>query len=289
MAIPTDGLAVAGSDRAALPRPPSPAAVAAPARPELVDAAYGPHEAHPGATLTLTYGVNNPETEALEVVLGGAVRHEGGDWLADPDGERLVHVPPGRSTHTRHFRMPPDADVGAYHIRVTLLSADRQVTYAERTDPTSLTIGPDDAPGALDVPVPPDASDEAPPTLAPSSAPATPTAVPTVPPPPAPPTSTPLPPMATPAPPTPSLEPSAPQPAPPRSATTPVPRPPDTGEPRRQSARDGRYNCSDFPSQAAAQAVLRADPSDPHHLDADRDGIACEKNPPPRDTRRVPR
>ena len=32
-----------------------------------------------------------------------------------------------------------------------------------------------------------------------------------------------------------------------------------------------------------------ADPSDPNVLDRDRDGIACEDNPPPRDTARVPR
>lgn len=43
-----------------------------------------------------------------------------------------------------------------------------------------------------------------------------------------------------------------------------------------------RYNCIDFPSQAAAQAVLRADPSDPNKLDISSpsnqnapDGIAC--------------
>ncbi len=49
------------------------------------------------------------------------------------------------------------------------------------------------------------------------------------------------------------------------------------------------YNCADFPSQAAAQSVLRADPSDPNRLDADRDGIACERNPSPRDLDPVPR
>jgi hypothetical protein len=49
------------------------------------------------------------------------------------------------------------------------------------------------------------------------------------------------------------------------------------------------YNCSDFPSQQAAQAYLRQYPSDPSRLDADRDGIACETNPPPRDTTPVPR
>ncbi len=42
-------------------------------------------------------------------------------------------------------------------------------------------------------------------------------------------------------------------------------------------------NCSDFSTQAAAQAHLRADPSDPDHLDTDHDGIACESNSCPCD------
>lgn len=52
------------------------------------------------------------------------------------------------------------------------------------------------------------------------------------------------------------------------------------------------YNCAHFKSQAEAQAVLRADPSDPNRLDTDRprpDGIACENNPPPFDQIPVPR
>jgi micrococcal nuclease len=50
-----------------------------------------------------------------------------------------------------------------------------------------------------------------------------------------------------------------------------------------------RYNCPAFASQADAQAVLRADPRDPNGLDGDRDGIACESNPAPRDVVRVGR
>ena len=35
-------------------------------------------------------------------------------------------------------------------------------------------------------------------------------------------------------------------------------------------------DCADFPSQAAAQAALAADRTDPNGLDQDRDGTACE-------------
>ncbi len=41
--------------------------------------------------------------------------------------------------------------------------------------------------------------------------------------------------------------------------------------------RVGDLDCADFVDQAAAQERLRADRRDPDHLDADRDGIACEK------------
>jgi hypothetical protein len=57
-------------------------------------------------------------------------------------------------------------------------------------------------------------------------------------------------------------------------------------------------DCADFDSQAAAQAHLRADPSDPDGLDAKPgpadgndqaggDGIACENNPAPYDRQPV--
>ncbi len=49
------------------------------------------------------------------------------------------------------------------------------------------------------------------------------------------------------------------------------------------------YNCSDFKSQADAQAYLRMYPSDPSKLDTDKDGIACESNPAPFDRNPVPR
>src|SRR5690606_13318332 len=47
-----------------------------------------------------------------------------------------------------------------------------------------------------------------------------------------------------------------------------------------------RVTCSDFPSQAAAQAADRADPIGLSNLDRDKDGIACESNPGPYDYRR---
>jgi hypothetical protein len=42
---------------------------------------------------------------------------------------------------------------------------------------------------------------------------------------------------------------------------------------------DGDYNCADFQTRAQAKAVLERDPSDPHYLDGDGDGIPCEDLP----------
>jgi hypothetical protein len=56
--------------------------------------------------------------------------------------------------------------------------------------------------------------------------------------------------------------------------------------------QEDAYNCAHFASQAEAQAVLRADPTDPNQLDTDRpfpDGIACERNRAPFDRVPVPR
>jgi micrococcal nuclease len=60
-------------------------------------------------------------------------------------------------------------------------------------------------------------------------------------------------------------------------------------DPTQYIGRGNRYNCSNFKNQAEAQAVLRADPSDPNKLDSDGDGIACESNPAPTDMVKVPR
>jgi hypothetical protein len=45
------------------------------------------------------------------------------------------------------------------------------------------------------------------------------------------------------------------------------------------AAQEADLDCKDFNSQAEAQAKLEADRSDPHRLDADNDGQACEAFP----------
>ncbi|WP_340685945.1 excalibur calcium-binding domain-containing protein [Amycolatopsis coloradensis] len=59
----------------------------------------------------------------------------------------------------------------------------------------------------------------------------------------------------------------------PSRTSTPTP-PPSTTETRAPRSTD--KDCADFPSQAAAQAELKKNPRDPHKLDGDHDGYACE-------------
>lgn len=42
-------------------------------------------------------------------------------------------------------------------------------------------------------------------------------------------------------------------------------------------AQTAERDCRDFASQSEAQAVLRADPTDPNGLDDDEDGVACDE------------
>ncbi|MBI2861645.1 MAG: excalibur calcium-binding domain-containing protein [Chloroflexi bacterium] len=78
-------------------------------------------------------------------------------------------------------------------------------------------------------------------------------------------------------------------PPPATKAPAATPTPDASFDPRRYIGQGDKYNCSDFKSQADAQAVLRADPSDPNRLDSNRDGVACESNAPPRDLVPLPR
>ncbi|BCJ36664.1 hypothetical protein Athai_41670 [Actinocatenispora thailandica] len=45
------------------------------------------------------------------------------------------------------------------------------------------------------------------------------------------------------------------------------------------AAHAADLDCKDFKYQEDAQRVYNQDPSDPNHLDADHDGIACEHLP----------
>ncbi len=81
----------------------------------------------------------------------------------------------------------------------------------------------------------------------------------------------------------------------PTATPVPIPTPAPTAtaiptiEPTDYLGQGDAYNCGDFATQAQAQAVLRADLSDPNRLDGNRDGVACTDRPAPKDLTPVAR
>jgi micrococcal nuclease len=78
------------------------------------------------------------------------------------------------------------------------------------------------------------------------------------------------------------------------SGDPPEPNPPEPNPPQPDPPVDNK-NCGDYPSQAAAQAVLRRNPEDPFGLDGNPGrsstgipGVACEDNPAPKDLTPAP-
>lgn len=63
------------------------------------------------------------------------------------------------------------------------------------------------------------------------------------------------------------------------SSTAPSSNASPAPQPSTRSSTGGDLDCSDFRTQAEAQQVLSADRSDPHRLDGDGNGIACERLP----------
>jgi micrococcal nuclease len=54
---------------------------------------------------------------------------------------------------------------------------------------------------------------------------------------------------------------------------------PDDQPPSVSSEEDSNLDCASFATHKEAQKVLKKDPSDPHYLDGDGDGVACEDLP----------
>ena len=148
-------------------------------------------------------------------------------------------------------------------------STPAPATATPRPRPTSTPVPATATPTATQTATPTPGTPTATPTATPT--PGTPTATPTATPTPGTPTATPT---ATPTPGTPTATPTAtPTPGTPTATPTATPTP-GTASPDR--------NCSDFDTWAEAQAFYEAEggpESDPHRLDHDGDGIACESLP----------
>ena len=65
----------------------------------------------------------------------------------------------------------------------------------------------------------------------------------------------------------------------PSERATPLPHAsPVAGSPSPGGASSGDLDCADFATQEAAQAAYDAEPGDPHGLDRNNDGRACENH-----------
>lgn len=70
--------------------------------------------------------------------------------------------------------------------------------------------------------------------------------------------------------------PSSPMPQPPAVMPSPAAPPPTVAPSSLPTCTSGDCDCGDFTTWEQAQAVLDASPGDPHRLDGDNDGVACE-------------
>ncbi|MAG35324.1 MAG: hypothetical protein CL878_03620 [Dehalococcoidia bacterium] len=256
------------------------------------------------------------------LVLGPGFQQDDIIWVfvRAPDGSEgyvpsqyIVAEPQPTVTAAPSATPPPATATGAAPTATTIpVPAAATTVPPTPTSPPPATTTPRPTPSAVVAvaaiapPLPSTATAVPPAPTTPPSATATPE-----------PTASPVLPAATttPAPPTPTRSPlptSTPQPTaspmvptattapPPTSTPTPVPPTPTSQPPTETATASGfdpanfigqgnAFNCGDFGSQAQAQAVLRADPSDPNRLDNDRDGLACEGLPAPKDLTPVPR
>jgi hypothetical protein len=115
---PQDGGAVS----APVPQPSGPSA-----RPVLSAHAVAPRMVAAGDSVTLTYEVTNPGSTPVTAILGASIRPiGGGPWIDDPANDKRLTFPPGKSSHTRVFRVPIGTPAGRYDVAWGLFGDGRQ-------------------------------------------------------------------------------------------------------------------------------------------------------------------
>jgi hypothetical protein len=80
-----------------------------------------------GDSVTLTYEVTNPGSTPVTAILGASIRPiGGGPWIDDPANDTRLTFTPGRSSHTRVFRVPIGTPAGRYDVAWGLFGDGRQ-------------------------------------------------------------------------------------------------------------------------------------------------------------------
>jgi hypothetical protein len=86
-----------------------------------------PAQSGPGQTITLELDVRNLAAEThAHVIIGASLRRPPGPFIDDPANDQPIVLPPGQSTVSRSFDIPPTAVTGYYDVYASLyLDVDR--------------------------------------------------------------------------------------------------------------------------------------------------------------------
>lgn len=100
-----------------------------------------PSSVPPGGTITLVYGITNPASAPVPVVLGASLRAGSrAAWLSDPVNDTPVTVPAGTTTVTRVFQVPVSAAPGRYDVAWGLFCAGWERRHGLQIAPGALLV-----------------------------------------------------------------------------------------------------------------------------------------------------
>ena len=80
--------------------------------PDITSQSLSTTTANPGETITFSYQINNPNSFNVDVTLGAQIRPSASSaWIDDWNNDKDVTLPPGTSSHSRQYQIPPNGNV----------------------------------------------------------------------------------------------------------------------------------------------------------------------------------
>lgn len=115
--------------------------VTSPTQPYITAYNLNPTTANPEDTLTISYTINNPTSEAIDVGLGCSIQKEGTtNWISDPNNDKVVNVAPGTGDYSREFALPAGLSSGNYKVAWKLWNSDFSIVYDSEQSSNALII-----------------------------------------------------------------------------------------------------------------------------------------------------
>ncbi len=104
-----------------------------------------PDQAGPGNRVVLELDVRNLAPQSHDhVLIGASLRQPPGPFIDDPANDQPVNLPPGPSTISRNFDIPPVLSLGAYDVYTSLfIDVDQDYTISGNDLAQQLLILPD--------------------------------------------------------------------------------------------------------------------------------------------------